>query len=59
MNRVKTLIRQAERDVAVIAAVQQALASIRLLNALGAVIDLRAEIELLTGALTLLGHSEE
>jgi hypothetical protein len=59
MNRVKTLIRQAERDVAVICAVEEALASIRLLNSLGAVPDLRAEIELLSGALILLGHSGE
>lgn len=59
MDRVKTLIRQAERDVAVISAVREALASIRLLNSLGAVADLHAEIELLSGALILLGHSEE
>jgi hypothetical protein len=59
MDKVKTLIRQAERDAAVISAVREALASIRLLNALGSVADLCAEIELLSGALILLGHSEE
>jgi hypothetical protein len=59
MDRVEALIRQAERDVSVISAVREALASIRLLNSLGAAADLCAEIELLTGALILLGHSED
>lgn len=59
MDKVKVLIRQAERDVAVICAVREALASIKLINSLGAVADLRAEIQLLAGALILLGHSEE
>lgn len=59
MDRLKTLIRQTERDVAVIYAVREALASIKLLNSLGVVDNLRAEIELLSGVLILLGHLED
>lgn len=63
MDRIKAMIRQAERDSALADAVARALATLRLLHLgrleveeSGFVIDLRADIQRLTGALTLLGY---
>lgn len=64
MDRVRELIRQAERDSVLADAVVRALATLRLLHLgrfeveqSGLVIDLRADIKRLTGALILLGYS--
>lgn len=64
MHRVKALIRQAERDATLIDAVGHALRTLRLLHMArleveqtGLVIDLREDMQRLTGALTLLGYS--
>lgn len=65
MDSVQTLIRRAERDVAVIEALMHVLRTMKLLHMArlevtdtGVVIDLSSDIELLLGVLLLLGYSE-
>jgi hypothetical protein len=55
MDSIEVLIWRAQRDAAVIDAVQQALTTLRILRVAGVGIDVRPDIERLTGALTLLG----
>ena len=65
MDKVKALIRQAERDVVLADAVARALRTLRLLQLgcleveqTGMIIDRRADIQRLVGALTLLGYCD-
>jgi hypothetical protein len=58
MNTIQALMRTAERDAAIIDAIQQAVLTLRMLRVAGGWIDLKPDIERLTGALTLLGYSE-
>jgi hypothetical protein len=55
MNTIQALVRTAERDVAIIDAIQQAVMTLSSLRIAGGWIDLKPDIERLTGALTLLG----
>jgi hypothetical protein len=66
MDRVRALIRQAERDAALIHTVRIARASMELIHLgeiqigdSGLVIDLTDDIQRLTAALILLGYSEQ
>ncbi len=63
MDRVRAVIRQAERDSLLADAVVRALATLRLIHLgrleveeSGFIIDLRADIQRLAAALTLLGY---
>lgn len=65
MDRVRALVRQAERDSALIDTIRRARASMELIHMgeiqigdSGLVIDLTDDIERLTAALILLGYSE-
>jgi hypothetical protein len=64
MNKVQTLVRQVERDIALIDAVWKARSSMQLINlgeipvGRGLVIDLTEDIKRLTAALLLLGYWE-
>ncbi len=64
VDKVQTMIRQVERDIALIEAVWHARASMQLINlgeiqvGRGLVIDLTDDINRLTAALLLLGHWE-
>lgn len=58
MNAIQSLLRRAERDAAIIDAIQRAVMTLQILRVAEGVIDLKPDIERLTGALTLLGYPE-
>ena len=58
MNSIDAMVRRAERDAAIILTLLDVLATLQLLQSDKTGIDLRDDVEKLTGALALLGFSK-